>query len=169
MTPVPNTFPQSLEARDVSYRFWNCSSGTESQQGRWARGESPDGHGSFQYRRGAAAARTGAGSRDVDPRMWGRRGSDEGLGPQGQLIWERASTQCPSGGGWWAGVSWLYRPRPCRHASCDCRGTIHARRTTRRTPEPAPRRRATSTSRRAQPGFRHLSFGSLLLGAVDST
>ena len=35
---MPNSFPQSLEHRDVSYQFWNCSSGVESQEGRWARG-----------------------------------------------------------------------------------------------------------------------------------
>lgn len=48
-TPVPITFPQSEEYQQVSYQFWNCSEGTESAQGRWARGPSIDGKGQFEY------------------------------------------------------------------------------------------------------------------------
>lgn len=33
-TPVPSNFSQSLEDERVSYRFWNCSEGTESSEGR---------------------------------------------------------------------------------------------------------------------------------------
>ncbi|HEV2131664.1 MAG TPA: manganese catalase family protein [Longimicrobiaceae bacterium] len=48
-TPVPITFPQEREFQQVSYQFWNCSEGTESSEGRWARGPSLDGRGEFQY------------------------------------------------------------------------------------------------------------------------
>lgn len=48
-TPCPSTFPQEKEARQFSYQFINCSRGTESEQGRWARGRAPDGKGEFQY------------------------------------------------------------------------------------------------------------------------
>ncbi|HYG62797.1 MAG TPA: manganese catalase family protein [Thermoanaerobaculia bacterium] len=48
-TPVPSSFPQNLEHTEVSYQFWNCSVGTESSEGRWARGATPDGKGEFQY------------------------------------------------------------------------------------------------------------------------
>lgn len=48
-TPVPSDFPQGLEKFEVAYQFWNLSEGTESQQGRWAAGPSPDGKGQFQY------------------------------------------------------------------------------------------------------------------------
>ena len=71
MTPVPNTFPRSLELGDVAYQFWNCSSGTESQQGGWAGGEAPDGRGTFEY---VADPRPLGPEPDlgvVDPRTWG--------------------------------------------------------------------------------------------------
>jgi Mn-containing catalase len=48
-TPVPSSFPQELEKREVAYQFWNHSDGTESAQGRWAQGPSPDGKGQFEY------------------------------------------------------------------------------------------------------------------------
>ncbi|WP_372619680.1 manganese catalase family protein [Falsiroseomonas sp.] len=48
-TPVPASFPQEREFQEVSYQFWNCSGGTESAQGRWARGPAPDGKGQFEY------------------------------------------------------------------------------------------------------------------------
>jgi Mn-containing catalase len=48
-TPVPITFPQERELTQVSYQFWNCSEGTESGEGRWARGPSIDGKGTFEY------------------------------------------------------------------------------------------------------------------------
>jgi Mn-containing catalase len=48
-TPVPATFPQDLEKSEVAYQLWNCSGGTESQEGRWASGPSPDGRGTFEY------------------------------------------------------------------------------------------------------------------------
>ena len=48
-TPVPSSFPLDLEKREFAYQFWNHSEGTESSEGRWAKGPSPDGKGEFQY------------------------------------------------------------------------------------------------------------------------
>lgn len=48
-TPVPATFPKDLEKSEVAYQLWNCSGGTESKEGRWASGPTPDGHGNFEY------------------------------------------------------------------------------------------------------------------------
>src|SRR4051794_733698 len=48
-TPCPSNFPQEKEARQYSYQFINCSGGTESADGRWASGVTPDGKGEFQY------------------------------------------------------------------------------------------------------------------------
>jgi Mn-containing catalase len=47
--PVPSSFPQSQEKQEASYQFWNLSEGTESSEGRWAKGSSPDGKGQFEY------------------------------------------------------------------------------------------------------------------------
>ncbi|MEB3358341.1 MAG: manganese catalase family protein [Synechococcales bacterium] len=47
--PVPSKFPRELEKQETSYKFWNLSEGTESQQGGWAKGPSPDGKGQFEY------------------------------------------------------------------------------------------------------------------------
>lgn len=47
--PVPSKFPQELEKQDASYQFWNLSEGTDSEEGRWAKGPSPDGKGEFEY------------------------------------------------------------------------------------------------------------------------
>jgi Mn-containing catalase len=49
MTPVPSSFPRDREMGEVAYQFWNCSDGTESKQGRWAKGSTPDGNGKFEY------------------------------------------------------------------------------------------------------------------------
>jgi Mn-containing catalase len=48
-TPCPSNFPQNAEATRFSYQFLNFSDGTESAEGRWARGVAPDGKGEFQY------------------------------------------------------------------------------------------------------------------------
>lgn len=48
-TPAPQSFPQAKEFSEVAYQFWNCSEGTESAEGRWAKGPAPDGKGEFQY------------------------------------------------------------------------------------------------------------------------
>jgi len=47
--PVPSDFPQSQENQAVSYQFWNLSTGTESSEGKWASGPTPDGKGQFEY------------------------------------------------------------------------------------------------------------------------
>ena len=48
-SPVPSSFPQELEKGEFAYQFWNHSEGTESSEGRWAKGPSPDGKGQFEY------------------------------------------------------------------------------------------------------------------------
>jgi Mn-containing catalase len=48
-TPVPSSFPQDLEKSKHAYEFWNHSEGTESAEGRWAKGPSMDGKGEFKY------------------------------------------------------------------------------------------------------------------------
>jgi len=48
-TPCPSSFPQENEFRHVSYQFLNFSEGTESQDGSWASGPSPDGRGQIDY------------------------------------------------------------------------------------------------------------------------
>jgi Mn-containing catalase len=48
-TPCPSNFPQDLEAKQFSYQFMNCSQGVESAEGRWAKGDAPDGKGRFEY------------------------------------------------------------------------------------------------------------------------
>src|SRR5215218_2990564 len=46
---VPGTMPLDRIRMDQAHAFWNCSSGTESGQGRWAKGPTMDGLGEFQY------------------------------------------------------------------------------------------------------------------------
>lgn len=48
-TPCPASFPQDREAREFSYQYLNFSTGTESREGRWADGPTPDGRGTFEY------------------------------------------------------------------------------------------------------------------------
>lgn len=48
-TPVPSSFPLELEKREFAYQFWNHSEGTDSAEGRWAKGPSMDGKGEFEY------------------------------------------------------------------------------------------------------------------------
>jgi Mn-containing catalase len=70
-TPCPSSFPQERELREVSYQFMNFSEGRESEAGRWAKGASIDGRGSFEY----VAAPAPVGGRpklgQVDPRLQG--------------------------------------------------------------------------------------------------
>ena len=47
--PVPVAFTADSPHADARYQFWNLSEGTESQEGRWASGPSPDGKGEFTY------------------------------------------------------------------------------------------------------------------------
>ena len=48
-TPCPSSFPQERELSSVAYQFMNFSAGTESSEGAWASGTSPDGKGQFEY------------------------------------------------------------------------------------------------------------------------
>ena len=48
-TPVPSAFPQADEKSEVAYQFIDASEGNQSQEGRWAKGPSPDGRGNFSY------------------------------------------------------------------------------------------------------------------------
>jgi Mn-containing catalase len=71
-TPVPSNFPQEREDQRVSYQFWNCSGGTESAEGRWASGTTPDGKGEFEYLAEPRPMSEDMGLlRAVDPRLYG--------------------------------------------------------------------------------------------------
>jgi len=71
MTPAPNAFPQDLELGKVAYQFLNCSSGTESAEGAWAKGPAPDGRGEFEYVASPQPMGPEADLGVVDPRTWG--------------------------------------------------------------------------------------------------
>jgi len=47
--PVPSRFPLDKEERDVAYQYINFSDGEMAQEGMWAEGPTPDGHGEFTY------------------------------------------------------------------------------------------------------------------------
>jgi len=70
-TPVPSTFPQGQEKQEVSYQFWNLSSGTESEAGRWAKGTSIDGKGEFEYLANPAPLGEAPELQAADPRLHG--------------------------------------------------------------------------------------------------
>jgi Mn-containing catalase len=71
-TPVPSNFPQEREKSEVAYQFLNHSEGTESAQGQWAQGPSPDGKGTFSYVENPPAFSNDDGSlAQVDPRVYG--------------------------------------------------------------------------------------------------
>ncbi|SDL07177.1 Mn-containing catalase [Paracoccus chinensis] len=71
-TPVPSNFPQSLEDGRVSYQFWNCSEDTESSEGRWSAGTTPDGEGTFEYLASPQPISSDEGQLNaVDPRLYG--------------------------------------------------------------------------------------------------
>ncbi|NDJ17334.1 manganese catalase family protein [Myxacorys almedinensis] len=48
-TPVPSSFPDLPDKKQHAYQFLNLSEGTESAEGRWAKGQSIDGKGEFEY------------------------------------------------------------------------------------------------------------------------
>jgi Mn-containing catalase len=71
-TPAPMSFPQKRELSEVAYQFWNCSEGTDSAEGRWAKGPAPDGKGEFQYLADPQPlGETVTELSEVDPRMHG--------------------------------------------------------------------------------------------------
>src|SRR3954467_14189636 len=49
MTPCPSNFPEGLQHEKIASHFWNCATGTESREGGWAAGATPDGKGEFEY------------------------------------------------------------------------------------------------------------------------
>jgi len=70
-TPVPSNFPQEREKSEVAYQFLNHSQGTESAQGQWAQGPSPDGKGTFTYVAQPPASNDDGSLAQVDPRAYG--------------------------------------------------------------------------------------------------
>ena len=70
-TPVPSSFPQERELSEVAYQYMNCSEGTESQEGRWAKGKSPDGKGQFEYVAQPKPMGPEAELAAIDPRVHG--------------------------------------------------------------------------------------------------
>ncbi len=70
-TPCPSSFPQEQELSRVAYQFWSCSEGTESRQGRWAAGPSPDGRGEFEYLADPEPMGPEAALGEADPRLHG--------------------------------------------------------------------------------------------------
>jgi Mn-containing catalase len=70
-TPVPSNFPQEREHQPASYQFLNHSQGTESQEGGWAKGPSPDGRGEFSYVENPPGSSDTGDLSQVDPRVYG--------------------------------------------------------------------------------------------------
>ncbi|WP_128255470.1 manganese catalase family protein [Falsirhodobacter deserti] len=71
-TPVPSNFPEALENQAVRSQFWNCSQGTESAEGGWASGPTPDGKGQFEYLADPLPMSDDEGQLGtVDPRVYG--------------------------------------------------------------------------------------------------
>jgi Mn-containing catalase len=79
-TPVPSSFPLELEKREFAYQFWNHSEGTESAEGRWAKGPSPDGKGEFEYVENPQPLGPEPNPPLPDPRLHGTSIAREGLG-----------------------------------------------------------------------------------------
>jgi len=77
-TPCPSNFPQDQELGEVSYQFWNCSEGTESAEGRWARGRTPDGRGEFQYLADPRPMGPEPELGEIDPRVQGTPAKPKG-------------------------------------------------------------------------------------------
>jgi len=46
---IPSPFPLDRVLLSQAHAFWNLSQGTESRDGRWASGPTPDGTGTFEY------------------------------------------------------------------------------------------------------------------------
>jgi Mn-containing catalase len=46
---VPSPFPMERVNQEQMHTFWNLSEGTESEEGRWAKGPAPDGMGELVY------------------------------------------------------------------------------------------------------------------------
>ena len=69
---IPGKFPKDHVMMSQAGTFWNCSQGTESQQGAWAQGPRPDGLGEFQYIADPAPLTNDTGDlTPADPRLNG--------------------------------------------------------------------------------------------------
>lgn len=70
-TPCPASFPTELQQEEFAYKFLNHSRGTESAEGRWAKGPTPDGRGEFEYVAEPPALGPAPELGTVDPRLYG--------------------------------------------------------------------------------------------------
>lgn len=69
---IPSPFPMDRVNLSQLYAFWNLSAGTESQDGRWATGPTPDGDGEFQYLADPKPLTDDVGALEqADPRLHG--------------------------------------------------------------------------------------------------
>jgi Mn-containing catalase len=69
---VPGTFPKDRVMMSQARTFWNLSQGTESEQGSWAQGPTPDGLQQFEYVADPAPLTTDTGDLPpADPRLHG--------------------------------------------------------------------------------------------------
>lgn len=69
---VPSPFPLDRVLLSQMHTFWNFSEGSESQQGRWAQGATPDGNGEFAYLADPKPLSKDAGTLpEGDPRLHG--------------------------------------------------------------------------------------------------
>ena len=69
--PVPSNFPQSKEATEFSYDYYNFSDGAAAAEGSWASGRTPDGHGTFGYRAEPMAGVPMPPATHPEPRFYG--------------------------------------------------------------------------------------------------
>ena len=67
-----NTFPLDRVMLSQAHTYWNCSEGTDSAQGRWAKGPTYDGQGEFQYLASPEPLTSDTGEAPpADPRLHG--------------------------------------------------------------------------------------------------
>ncbi|WP_435016736.1 manganese catalase family protein [Tundrisphaera sp. TA3] len=71
-TPCPSSWPIELQRNENAYQFFNFSQGNESQTGRWAAGQAPDGKGQFSFVAEPRPLGTDATvAPPADPRLYG--------------------------------------------------------------------------------------------------
>ena len=78
-SPCPSSFPQEMEYGKVSYQFYNQSEGTESMDGRWAKGPAPDGKGNFEYVAQVAPMGRVPVLRPADPKLFNTPATPAGV------------------------------------------------------------------------------------------
>ena len=67
---IPSPYPLDRTLLSQIHTFWNLSEGTESRDGRWATGPTPDGMGAFEYLENPAPLSNDAGKLiNPDPRL----------------------------------------------------------------------------------------------------